>query len=177
MTVLIKMRRFCNWLQGNKASASFIIRKPLRSPDWCGSVGWVSSRKVKVCRFDSWSGHMPGLPVQSPVRAHMGGNRSKFLSHTDVFLPLFLTFFPLLKNKKIQRCKKLQNKPLPPVHAGTLLNAEARLGRSTSIQALLFIALLGSLVLFNFGTLPKLKEIFAVVGAEISPPVKQTVRF
>ena len=35
------------------------------SPDWCGSVGWVSYRKVKGRRFDSQSGHMPGLLVLS----------------------------------------------------------------------------------------------------------------
>lgn len=57
------------------------------------------------------------------------------------------------------------------------LSTEARLGHSTSIQTLLFIALLGSFVLFNFGKLSKLKKIFATVGAEISPPVKQTARF
>ena len=31
------------------------------SPDWCRSVGWVSSCRAKGCRLDSQSGHMPGL--------------------------------------------------------------------------------------------------------------------
>ena len=30
-------------------------------PDACGSVDSVSARKVKGRRFDSWSGHVPGL--------------------------------------------------------------------------------------------------------------------
>ena len=51
----------------------------------CGSVDWVSSCKPKGCRFDSQSGHMPGLRVWSPVR-----------THTDVSLPLFLPPFPAL---------------------------------------------------------------------------------
>ena len=33
--------------------------------DWGGSVVWVPSRKAKTRRFDSWSGHMPGLWVRS----------------------------------------------------------------------------------------------------------------
>ena len=43
------------------------------SPDWCGSVGWVSFWKVKGHWFNSWSGHMPGLQVQPPVRVHTRG--------------------------------------------------------------------------------------------------------
>ena len=46
------------------------------SPDRCGSVGWVSSYKVKGRQFDSCSGHMPGLQVQSLVRAHRSSNQS-----------------------------------------------------------------------------------------------------
>ena len=67
------------------------------------------------------------------------------------------------------------NKLLTIVHAGALLDTDAKLGCSTSIlEALLFIAPLGSLPLFNFGKLPKLKKIFAAVVAEICPLVKQT---
>ena len=36
-------------------------------PDWCGLVDWVSSSEPKVHRFDSRSGHMPGLQARSPV--------------------------------------------------------------------------------------------------------------
>ena len=35
--------------------------------DWCGSVGWASSGKLKSHWFDSWSGHMPGLLTRSPA--------------------------------------------------------------------------------------------------------------
>ena len=51
-------------------------------PDWRGSVGLSSSRKVKGRWFISWSGRMPGLQVQSLVGVCM------FLSHIDVSLPL-----------------------------------------------------------------------------------------
>ena len=54
-------------------------RKNLLRPDWYGSVGWMSSSKVKGHRFDSQSGHMPGLQVQSMVRVHTGSNPSMFL--------------------------------------------------------------------------------------------------
>lgn len=66
------------------------------------------------------------------------------------------------------------NRPLTMVHVGTLPDIDAKRGYSTSTQAQLFIALLGSFPLFNFGNLPKLKKIFAAVVAEISPLVKQT---
>lgn len=66
------------------------------------------------------------------------------------------------------------NKLLKIVHEGALQDKDAKLGCSTSIlAALLFIAPLGSLPLFNFGKLPKLKKIFAAVVAQISPLVKQ----
>ena len=43
-------------------------------PDQCGSVGWASSCKPKGRRFDSLSGHTPGLQVHSLVRAHVTDN-------------------------------------------------------------------------------------------------------
>ena len=50
------------------------------SPGWHGTVGWASSCEPKSPWFDSWSGHMPGLQVQSLVRACVEGNRWVFLS-------------------------------------------------------------------------------------------------
>ena len=49
------------------------VRQPLSKvsfwcPDWCGSVDWVPAWGLKGCRFDSWSGHMPGLWARSTVR-------------------------------------------------------------------------------------------------------------
>ena len=40
--------------------------------------------------------HKPGLQVRSPIRVHMRGNWSIFLSHMDDSLPLFLPPFPFL---------------------------------------------------------------------------------
>lgn len=44
----------------------------------------VLSHTLKGFGFDSWSGHILRLWVSSPVRAHMGGNKSMFL--TLIFL-------------------------------------------------------------------------------------------
>ena len=42
---------------------------------WPGdSVGWNISLYTKNCGFNSWSGHIPRLWVQSTVRGCMGGN-------------------------------------------------------------------------------------------------------
>ena len=68
-------------------------------PKWCdSSVGWVTSHEVKCCRFDSQSGHMPGLRVQSPVGGCLRGKQSMFLFHISVSFPLSLPS-PLSKNK------------------------------------------------------------------------------
>ena len=55
-------------------------------------VRWLSER------FDSWSGHIPRLRAQSPVRACMRGNQLMFLSHTNVSFPLSLPPFPSLQS-------------------------------------------------------------------------------
>ena len=47
----------------------------------------ASSHKLKGREFDSPSGHVPKLWVQSPVGAHMGDNKFMFLSDIDVSLP------------------------------------------------------------------------------------------
>ena len=44
--------------------------------------------QAKSCRFDSWSGHRPGLWAWSLVRMPARGNRSMFLSHIDISLTL-----------------------------------------------------------------------------------------
>ena len=43
--------------------------------------------------FNSWSGHMPGLWVWSPVRTHMNGNQSMFLSLPSSFSKSVNIFF------------------------------------------------------------------------------------
>ena len=42
-------------------------RRVTCSPGWCGSVERVLVCELKGHRFDSWSGHMPGLRASSPV--------------------------------------------------------------------------------------------------------------
>ena len=52
-------------------------------PGHCSSVGWALSHKVKGHRFDSRSGHMPGLQVQSLFGAE--GSQLMFLSLSFCF--------------------------------------------------------------------------------------------
>ena len=66
----------------------FVKSKP--HPDLCGSVGWVSSCKVKGHQFHSWPGHVCGLRVQSPVAT------DQWFSLTAMFLSLFLPPFSSL---------------------------------------------------------------------------------
>ena len=71
-----------------------LIRESTSSPGWCGSVDWVLACKPKGSRFNSQSGHMPGLWARSPVGRHARGN------HTLIFLSLsFSLSSPLIKNK------------------------------------------------------------------------------
>ena len=55
-------------------------RKMRRALAGVGQWVGTSSQKVKGCRFDSRSGHMPGLLVRSLVRVGEKGNGSMFLS-------------------------------------------------------------------------------------------------
>ena len=70
-----------------------------KKKDWALTV-WLSwlgiIHEAKGRQFSSWSGHMPGLWVQSPVGAGTRGNPSMFLSHIDASFPLFLPPFPSL---------------------------------------------------------------------------------
>ena len=51
------------------------------NPDQCGSAGWAHTTKQKVSGFDSQSGHLPGLQVQSQWgTVHARSNQSMFLS-------------------------------------------------------------------------------------------------
>ena len=59
-------------------------------PDWCGSVSWTYSHKVKDHWFYPQLGHMPGLWVQSLVMVHERGSRSMLPPHIKVSLSLFL---------------------------------------------------------------------------------------
>ena len=76
------------------------------SPEWFGSVGWVSSLKAKDFWFDSQSGYMPGLQVWSlvkfPIKAHVWdvglvpSQGTYERQPIDVSLPLFLPPFSSL---------------------------------------------------------------------------------
>ena len=67
------------------------IKRPI-SPWLVWLSGLSASPRTKDWRFDSQSGHMPGLQARSPVGV------CERQPHTDVSLPLFLLPFPS-KNK------------------------------------------------------------------------------
>ena len=52
----------------------FAPKYSLPSHDWCVSVGWVSSRKAKDRRFNSWSGHRVRQPINVSLK------KKKFLT-------------------------------------------------------------------------------------------------
>ena len=65
-------------------------------------LSWSVVSTPKGCRFDSQSGHIPRLQVQSPVGVHTGGNLLMFLSHIDVSLShRFLSLSPTPKSINI----------------------------------------------------------------------------
>ena len=72
------------------------------SPDWCGSVGWSSSHKLKGCWFDSQSGHMPGLQARSLVGGVQEATNQCF-SFILMFLSLFFFLPSPLKINKYNR--------------------------------------------------------------------------
>ena len=76
---------------------------------WLGLV-WASFHNPKGCGFSSWSGHTPGLQVQSQVGARMRGYECTFFSQINVSLPLSLKSCPRVRIKK----KKLQNRQEAP---------------------------------------------------------------
>ena len=66
-----------------------------------GVADWALACEPKGHRFDSQSGHKPGLQARSLVKRHMRGN------HTLLFLSLSFSLpSPLSKNKYITSLKK-----------------------------------------------------------------------
>ena len=103
--------RTSHYLPAGGASPEISVTvKILGGPGRRGSVDWVPVGKLKGRRFDSQSGHMPGLWARSAV----GGLREAAdlcVSHTSMFLSLSFSFStPLSKNKKIKSQKKKKDK-------------------------------------------------------------------
>lgn len=59
-------------------------------PCWVAQLVGSSSHTPKYCCFNPWSGHIPRLQVQSPVRVYTGAT---YL--TWIFLSFFLSLLPL----------------------------------------------------------------------------------
>ena len=62
---------------------------------WCGSVDWAQVCQLKGHRFNSQSGHMPGLQARSPVRG-MWEATNQCIFHELIF-PIPLPFPSLWK--------------------------------------------------------------------------------
>ena len=74
----------------------------MKSPGCCGSVDWVLAWESKGCRFDSQSGHRPGLQARSPV-----GGVQEAATHWCFSSSLFPSpFFSLKINKFLKSLKK-----------------------------------------------------------------------
>ena len=82
-----------NCLISLKAAAS-LYNNNTSSPGWCGSVDWAAACELKGHRFDSQSGHMPGLWARSPV-----GDARESTTHW-CFCPSPSPSFSLSKNNK-----------------------------------------------------------------------------
>ena len=48
------------------------MKKVMHQPGWCGSMDWALNLEAKGRRFDSQSGHRPGLQARSPVGGAQG---------------------------------------------------------------------------------------------------------
>ena len=59
----------------------------------------------KGCGFDSQSGHIPRLQVQSLVRAHSEEDRLMFLSQNDVSLPTSLKSINIFSGENFEKKK------------------------------------------------------------------------
>ena len=81
---LISSPNYTNW-KGHKLLRARERRALPLQLSWLGV-----SHKVRGRRFNSWSGHMPGLQVRFPDGTHTRGNQS-------MFLLLFLPPLPALK--------------------------------------------------------------------------------
>ena len=66
----------------------YLLKLGMVSPGWCGSLDWASSSKLRSCRFESRSRHMPGLQARS-LFAGVQEATNEWFSHT----PMFLFFF------------------------------------------------------------------------------------
>ena len=74
-------------MAGSKAD-----KKARMGPGEVARLAGALFRTPKCCRVDSRPGRTPSLQVPSLVGARIGGNKSMFLPHIDVFLsPLFLS--------------------------------------------------------------------------------------
>ena len=84
------------------------LKSSKRSPVQVAQLVGASSRTPKGCGFDSQSGHIPRLQVQSPVTVSTAGCRSMFLSHIHVSLSLPSSFSKM--NNKISSGEDKNNK-------------------------------------------------------------------
>ena len=92
-TTLAHSKRLSADADGNPAASTHLLTqfsylKVIFGPAWCGSVDGAPACEPKSHRFNSQSGHTPGLQARSPEGVH------ERQPHIDG--PLFLLPFPSL---------------------------------------------------------------------------------
>ena len=110
----------CNRHQALKTDS-----KNHRGPARVAQLVGAWPRTPKGCRLDYQPGHIPRLPVPSPVGVHTGCNRSMFPSHNEVCLSVCLSPSSSLpksisKKKKERKKEKNHHEPNRPVSSKTL---------------------------------------------------------
>ena len=66
------------------------VTNTVSCPGWCSSMDWAQACQPKGLRFNSKSGHRPGL-WQLPSRGCMRGNHTLMFLYLSLFLPPFLS--------------------------------------------------------------------------------------
>ena len=91
----IDLKGWVLWCVNSNKVIHFVVW--ILKKSWPVWLSWLSTIcEMKGHRFHCWSGHVPGLWVQSPVAAHTRGNQWMFLS-----LSFFLPPFPSPKINKL----------------------------------------------------------------------------
>ena len=109
--MLVKQER--GGLKGVVCQGLLTTHTPLGNnsgPGWVAQLFGVLFSTLKGRGFDSWSGHIPRLWVQSPVGERMGGTQSMCLTLTFFSLPSSLSKI----NKHILKWEGKNATTLPP---------------------------------------------------------------
>ena len=86
-------------------TSDMVLRIPF-NPGWCCSVDWVPAWQLEGCRFNSQSGHMPGLQARSPFGGVQEATHLYF-SYASMFLSPSRSL-----SLKINKTFEIKNSPI-----------------------------------------------------------------